>query len=141
MTTADAGRFAHGQYGDLSGVVFSGPPVVGGRPDRLAVSDRFINPLFSAVLDRSVEDAAAALPRVVAEWLEITGWAGASGARAVSPADARDLAAALARIAEPDVAPHVAGATADACVRCAAVIVAFVLGRIDRGLPLYVEAD
>jgi hypothetical protein len=51
----DAEDFSHGSYGDYSGVVFYGPPTNGFWLDRLAVSDRYIAPLFAAVLDRSRE--------------------------------------------------------------------------------------
>ena len=53
MTEAE--DFSHGSYGDYSGVSFYGPPENGFWFDRLAVSDRFIRPLFLAILDRSAD--------------------------------------------------------------------------------------
>ncbi|MCU0649494.1 MAG: hypothetical protein MUF00_15990 [Gemmatimonadaceae bacterium] len=43
----------HRRYGDYSGVVFSSTASGDDATDELLVSDRFIDPLFHAMLDRT----------------------------------------------------------------------------------------
>ncbi len=138
MTAAGNDTFAHGTYADYSGVVFSGP---GLSEERLAVSDRFIDPLFRAILDRAGQGHGADVPKVVAEWNEGRGWADACGVHELSPAEATEFLVALSAVSGADVRPHAAGATPEECVRCARVIEGFLRHRVDRGLPVYIEAD
>jgi hypothetical protein len=140
--TADTGEFAHGTYADDSGVVFYGPPVKGFWEDFLEVSDKFIDPLFRAILDRAWGAEGSTLPAVVAQWNELTGWRDATGMVELSPADARELVGALANVSEADLAPHlVAGLPVDAYLRCATVTAEFLRDRLDRGVRVYIADE
>ncbi|HEV7298036.1 MAG TPA: hypothetical protein VGN72_01635 [Tepidisphaeraceae bacterium] len=142
MPTADTDNFAHGTYGDDSGVVFYGPPVEGFWDDSLPVSDRFIHPLFCAALDRAQREDAA-IPKVVADWNTLTGWADAysAGTQELTDSDAAELIHLLARVTESDLMPHVAGVTTQECVRCAAAIAEFLRSRTESGAAVYIEDD
>ncbi|VTT98060.1 Uncharacterized protein OS=Chamaesiphon minutus PCC 6605 GN=Cha6605_2846 PE=4 SV=1 [Gemmataceae bacterium] len=129
-------EFAHGVlYGDYSGVVFYGEPNKGYWTDRLDVSDRFIDPLFRAVLDRAwAESGGELVPRLASDWNTLEGWAGcAIGVTEVAGRDAEDLMAAFGEVTAADLDPHVAGASVEDCLRCAGVIREFVRERLARG--------
>jgi hypothetical protein len=64
MPTGAADNFAHGTYGDISGVTFYGPPVNGFWEDSFPVSDRFFDPLFRAILDRAERVERTNVPRM-----------------------------------------------------------------------------
>jgi hypothetical protein len=133
-----AENFAHGTYADDSGVVFYGPPMDERWSDRLPVSDRFIEPLFKALLDRAKPGKA---PTLVAEWNEHKGCANATGIQKVPRSDATEFLVAFGLLTVADVTPHVAGVTSDQCLQCAAAIAEFLRDRIDRGLDVYIEDD
>ncbi len=54
--------------------------------------------------------------------------------------DAEDLMAAFAEVTAADLAPHVAGVTAEDFLRCAAAIRVFVVERLARG-RLFIDDD
>lgn len=128
-------EFAHGTYGDIAGVTFSGPPRNGFWDDNFAVSDRFIFPLFNAILDRSDDP-----PQVVTEWNGQGGWTDEPRVE-LSPAAANALVLALENLAEIDVAPYCGAATTDECIRCAASIRAFINDHLAKGSPIFLQKD
>jgi len=134
-------EFAHGRlYGDYSGVTFYGPPIDGLWQDRLDVSDRFIDPLFRALLDRASRGSGVQhVPTLVKDWNTVQGWADAAGIVAVTRSDAEDLATALAELAAHDLAPHASGATVPECLECASLVREFVCSRLARGASVYIE--
>jgi hypothetical protein len=137
-------EFAHGVfYGDTFGVVFYGEPVNGYWTDRLDVSDRFIDPLFRAVLDRiEAESGGELVPQLASDWNTLQGWAGcAAGITEVDRRDAEDLMAAFAEVTAADLAPHMAGVAAAECLRCAAAVREFVGERLARGCRLFIDDD
>jgi len=137
---AETDEFAHGTYGDYSGVVFYGPPEDGLWTDRLAVSSRYLGPLFHAILTRArLSGERGEVPKLVQEWNEVEGWADATAIVPVALADAEELIDALSKVAASDVAEHCAGATPEQCLRCASVISRFLGSRIAR--RVYIEAD
>jgi len=140
---AEIEEFAHGyHYGDYSGVIFYGPPAGGVWPDRLAVSDCYIGPLFRGILSRAWrESGGERVPRLVSEWNALKGWAAGSGPVPVTPADAVAFAEALARLGPADVAGHCAGCTVEECLRCAAVVREFIGNRQARGVSLFIKDD
>ena len=139
---AQTDEFAHGSYGDDWGVTFYGPPNDGFWEDYLAVSKRFVQPLFNAVLDRFVNQGGAAkAPRLVTEWNEISGWADQTEKQEVNAEDAKELIAAISDVVIADLAEHCAGCTPDECVRCASVICQFLQSHIDRGVAVYIQND
>jgi hypothetical protein len=134
--------FSHGSYGDYAGVAFYGPPTEGFWFDRLAVSERYIDPLFSAIADRSGADAGEGrTPRVVRDWQALEGWAGTDGITELPGQEAEQLLGALALVTVADVAPYCAGASAEECLRCAALIRRFLGERLARGVSLFIEND
>jgi hypothetical protein len=143
MSTAGAHNFAHGTYGDISGVVFYGPAVKGFWEDSFPVSDRFIEPLFRAIVNRAELVERAKVPGLVAEWTELTGWRDAAGMVELPAVDVSELIGALAAISKADLAPHAAewAVTPDECLRCAAAIAGFLGDRVRRGLQIYIERD
>lgn len=140
---AETEEFEHGRsYGDIAGVVFYGPPINGFWTDCLAVSDRFIHPLFCAVLDRSSLESDLRIPRLASEWNSLEGWMDVSvGCVEIPPHDAQDLIEALGRITAADIEPHVAGATTDQCLRCASTIRDFISKRLLERSAVYIEDD
>ena len=143
MPTGAADNFAHGSYGDISGVTFYGPAVNGFWDDSFPVSDRFIDPLFRAVLDRAELVERTKAPKLVTEWNELTGWRDASGIVELPPADVTDLIDGLASVTTADVAAHAAefAVTADECLRCATASSGFLRERVSSGRQIYVERD
>src|SRR5580704_17225629 len=96
---ASENEFAHGSYGDESGLTFYGTPVDGFWLDRLLVSDRFIRPLFIAVFEQFLKgDRTSDVPKIVAEWNKLEGWTEASGIQEIAREDAEHLTAALAAV-------------------------------------------
>lgn len=74
-TVAAPEDFSHGSYGDYSGVVFYGPPADGFWFDRIAISDRFIRPLFLALINQSSPGSEKLpAPKLVQEWNTLVGW-------------------------------------------------------------------
>jgi hypothetical protein len=59
----------------------------------------------------------------------------------VAPEVAAELAEALAQLGAEDVAPHCAGCTVEECMRCAAVIRAFIVDRLTPEGSLFIEDD
>src|SRR5688500_15813446 len=109
MTTTE---FAHGTYGDETGAIFYGLPVKGVCEDFLAVSNKYIEPLFRAILDQAWRNGSSA-PQVVTEWNDLTGWkdAYAAGKQELSSAEALELVAALSAVSASDLVEHLAGVT------------------------------
>ena len=142
MPTGAADNFAHESYGDISGVSFYGPAVKGFRDDRFPVSDRFIDPLFRAVLDRAALERTKA-PKLVTDWNALTGWRDASGFLELPLADVAELIDGLAAVTTADLAPHAAefAVTPDECLRCASAISRFLRERVSSGRQVYVERD
>ena len=139
---ASNGEFAHGSYGDDSGVIFYAGPPDDPMTGRFIVSDRFVDALFRAVLDRSARiGAAGGIPRLVGEWNGVEGWVDGFEAVEVPQADARDLLAALSAVSLADLAPHSWGTTPADCLRCAAAIVAFVEPVLATGGRVYLRGD
>ena len=134
-------RFSHGSYGDESGVVFSSGASNVSSSDHLAISDRFIGPLFSAIIDQSHSETQRTVPRLVAEWNSLSGWTEHSGRQLIDPVDVNELAQALARVSAAQVQRHVAGTTPEECVECALVIAGFLREQLANELPLYIEDD
>lgn len=128
-------EFAHGTYGDIAGVTFSGPPRNGFWDDNLAVSERFIFPLFNAILNRSDDP-----PQVVTEWASLGGWTDESRVE-LAPAAVIALVLALEKLAEIDVAPYCEAATTDECIRCATSIRAFINDHLARGSQIFLQRD
>lgn len=135
MTEAE--DFSHGSYGDYSGAAFYGPPTNGFWFDRLAVSDRYLSPLFAAVLDRS-QARGSEPPQLVRDWNALDGWIAADGIVEMPRPAAEELLHALTNLTAADVYPYCAGCTADDCfeVRCDNHAV---FGRPDRswGAPVH----
>lgn len=134
-------KFAHGKlYGDYFGVTFYGPPMDGLWQDRLDVSDRFIDPLFGALLDRASRGSGVQhVPTLVMDWNTLQGWADATGVVAVRRSDAEDLATALGDLAADDLAPHASGAAVPGCLECASLVREFLCSRLARGASVYIE--
>ena len=102
------------------------------------MSDRFIDPLFRAILDRAEQ-----APRLAVEWSAMTGWTDATGTIELPLVDVTELIDALAAVSKSDLAPHVAqfAVTPEECLRCASAIAGFLRDRIGRGPQVYVERD
>src|SRR4051812_22037667 len=143
MPTGAADNFTHGTYGDIGGVTFYGPPVKGFWEDSFPVSDRFIDPLFRAILDRAERVEATKVPRMAAEWNALTGWTDAAGTIELPLVDVTELIGALVAVSEVDLTPHVAefAVTSAECLRCASALASFLRDRVGRGLQVYVERD
>lgn len=141
MTGPD--KFSHGlHYGDYSGVVWTGSPTEGSRRDRLAVSNCYINPLFSSILDRFWKELAVEqAPRLALEWNTLEGWVAASGPVPVNDRDAAEFADALAHLGPTDVVEHCAGCTVDDCLECAKAVREFIDDHLTRGAGLFIEVD
>jgi hypothetical protein len=136
------GEFAHGSYGDDSGAIFYAGPPDDPMTERLIISDRFVDALFRAVLDRAVRiGAAGGMPRLVDEWNRLEGWNDGFEAVEVPQADARDLLTALSAVSLADLAPYSWGTTPADCLRCAAAIAAFVEPVLARGECVYLQND
>ena len=130
--------FSFGSYGDYSGVVFYGPPTDGFWLDRLAVSNRFMGPLFCGLVDRALRDENGKAPSLAKEWNAVSGWRD-SDRCVLAGETAAEFAEALRHLRAEDVAPHCAGCTPDQCLRCASVIREFIATRLARGVALYIE--
>ena len=138
------GEFAHGSYADYSGVVFSGPPESGRRPDSLAVSNGFMEPIFHAVLNRAERTPGASVPRLAMDWNCCAGWRdAAAGPVPVPSGDAAEFAEALARLEPADLPGEWVTARAPAAeyLRCAAVVREFIAEALARGDELVIEDD
>ncbi len=140
---ATENKFAHGiQYGDQSGVTWYGPPSAGFWLDQLAVSRRYIDPLFRGILDRSGNGLdREQVPQLVAEWNCLKGWAAMNGPAPVMTQDAVSFAEALARLKNDDIAKHCHGSSVDECLECAAKIRKFIEDHVLRGVELFIEYD
>jgi hypothetical protein len=140
---AEVTEFAHGyHYGDYSGVILYGPPAAGLWLDRLAVSDRYIDPLLRGILDRAWrESGGERVPRLASDWNTLSGWVAGGGPVPVPPTDAAEFAAALAQLTPTDLAEHCAGCTVEECLRCAGVIREFINSRLARGAGVFIEDD
>jgi len=130
--------FAHGTYGDDSGVLFFGPPSNGFYDDFLAISNRFVHPIFCAIIDRHQPSG---VPALVEEWNTLSGWRERGGMQAISPAHVKELVTALVEVSTAEVQSHVAGVTPDECVQCAKAIAEFLGSRLHKGIPLYIKDD
>jgi hypothetical protein len=139
METTD--RFSHGTYGDDSGVCFCAITADVSSDHRLAVSDRFIGPLFSAIIDRSQSVGLSIAPKLVTAWNSLSGWADGSGIQPIDQTDADELANALALVSTSDVQPHLAGVTSEECVRCGQAIADFLRYGLSHSMPLFIEDD
>jgi len=137
----EAADFAHGSYGDYAGMAFYGPPADGFWLDRLAVSERFVHPLFCGILDRSSALGGDRAPSLVRDWNLGEGWVKADRSVEVLRRDAVVLLDALAGLTVADVAPYCSGCTPEECVQCASVIRQFVGQRLTRGLTVFVENE
>ncbi len=137
---AETEKFAHGSYADYSGVNFYGPPVHGMWLDQLAVSYRYMNPLFLGILDRSWrESGGEQVPRLVSEWCQLIGWADGSRRTLIDRNDAWELVATLTQLDSTDIVEHCAGCTVEECLECAAVIREFISCRLSSGVSLFME--
>lgn len=134
-------QFAHGHlYGDYSGVNFYGPPKDGCWPDRLAISNCYIGPLFRGILNQAWgESGGETVPRLASDWNSMEGWTTANGPVPVPIADATQFAEALAQLGPADVADQCTGCTVDECLRCAGVIREFIGNRLASGI--FIEDD
>src|SRR5688500_21922 len=123
-------EFAHGSYGDYSGVVFYGPPTSGFWFDRFAVSDEFIGPLFRAALDRaSASSGGAQSPRLMSAWALLEGWAAADGMAELAHRDVEELLQALAAVRAEDLVPHCAARGPNRCLQCVSALQAYLRAR------------
>lgn len=141
---AEIEEFAHGRhYGDYAGVVFSATPWPGRAPHRLPVSNLYLRPLFSAVLDRVARPGAGEpMPSLVSDWNTLEGWAaGAAGRVSITPQAAADLATALSRITGADLAPYCAAGALEDCLRCASTVQQFLVSRLAEGADLFIEEE
>ena len=136
----EADNFAHGSYADYAGVVFYGPPTHGFWLDRLAISDRYITPLFAATLDRA-QAAGKQAPRLVRDWVALEGWEAAGETVRVPPREAEELVDSLAGVTTDDIAPHSMGASPNECLRCSDAIRRFLSERLSRGVDLFIERE
>ena len=127
--------FAHGTYGDDAGVTFYGPHKDGFNSEYLMVSDRYISPIFATLISRGTA------PKFVTEWSQCDGWMDAEKRARVADPDVVQLAQALTDFIEEQVAPHCEGTAPDQCVKCAAVMRAFLLDLAGRGEPVFIERD
>ena len=133
MTTTE---FAHGDYADLSGLIFYGPPDQGEWSDWLKISDIYVNPLFFAMLDKFEFDKL----RLLTEWNCEEGWKGIEAGRVpIAPGEAGAFINALEQLEVSDLAVHCD--YAQACLRCAVVIREFLAERLERGAELFIEDD
>lgn len=141
MPIGGTDNFAHGTYGDTSGVVFYGPQINGFWRDSFPVSDRFIDPLFRAILDRAKLSKRSKVPRGTAEWMALTGWRDTIGRTELPAADVIELIEALTAISRADLDPHVAefAVTPDECLRCASAMCGFLRERVGAGHRVYIE--
>lgn len=140
---AETEEFAHGNYGDYSGVIFYGPPTNGFWFDRIAVSYCYIGPLFRGILDRAWQETGGdGVSRLASEWNTFEGWAAVGAGRViVQPADAAQFVEALTRLRPADITKHCAGCTVEDCLRCAAAIREFITDRQAQGSPVFIEDD
>lgn len=144
--------FAHGGYGDDTGVVFFGS-IDGVSFDRMEVSDHFIDPLFGAILTRGWRNSdGGGVPRLVSEWNMIEGWRDGCERVKISATDFADLAAALDSLGQADTAedfeeyfkgwPIEGRRQHEAeCLRCAAAIREFLGSRLARGMDIFIQRD
>lgn len=133
----DSDDFSHGSYGDFSGAVFHGPPRNGFWLDRVAVSSRFIEPLFAAVIDCSGQWDS--VPRLIQEWTTLTGWMDSHRPEEISRLDALSFLEALASLSEDDIARQSPSMSAAEAVRCSVAIRGFIFERLNRDDRIYVE--
>jgi hypothetical protein len=138
------GNFAFGDYGDYGGVAFYGPPDTGCWTDKIEISNRFIRPLFNAIVDRVQQRRAPVrlqVPRLISQWNQCIGWTdpGPNPIVPVSAEDAREVIDALAEVSEDDVRTRAQGASTSDCLRCAAFIARFLGKRLSRRSPVFIE--
>jgi len=138
MMSEDPSNFSYGTYGDVHGVDFWGPPQDGFWNDCLPVSDRFVEPLFRAVLERAMETGRVS-PRLVAEWNSCTGWTEATTRVQVPPQDAQDMVEALRSLSRSDAAVHCREADVQDILRCADVVAEFLATRLASGFALFIS--
>jgi hypothetical protein len=142
MSQSEHSEFAHGTYGDDSGVVFYGPPAKGFWTDRLVISDRYIEPLFCAIWMRpSASQKSPAPPKLISEWNSCEGWTDALGIVEISRHDAEDLIAALVALTPAELEAHLHSPPVHESLRCANAIRSFLQSHLDRGLAVYIEDD
>ncbi len=133
-------EFAPGSYGDYDGATFYGPPRWGWFwTDALGVSSTYLDPLFSAILDRCLRTGIERpLPRLVEEWNLLTGWRDVAKTIEISTVDGIDLADALEQLTAEDVAPYRASCEIADCLRCAVTLREFITSRLQVG-QLFIE--
>jgi hypothetical protein len=139
---ASENEFAHGSYGDESGLTFYGPPVDGFWLDRLLVSDRFIRPLFIAVLEQFQKgERTSDVPKIVAEWNKLEGWTEITGIQEIAREDGEQLIAALVAVSLVSLSDIVSdtAVTPSECVRCASAISDFLASHLAANWPIYIE--
>jgi hypothetical protein len=129
--------FSHGSYGDYSGAVFHGPPRNGFWLDRFAVSFRFIEPLFAAVIDHSGQWDS--VPQLIQEWNTLTGWRDSHRPEEISWLDALSFLEALAGLSEDDIARQSPSMSIAEALRCSVAIRGFIVERLNRDENIYVE--
>ena len=143
MGTENSRAFAHGTYGDISGVTFYGPPVEGFWEDRVEVSDRFIGPLFGAISERAQREEPMLVPALVAAWIDLSGWTDANGRVELQPEEVADFTHRLEAVTVADLARHVrsSAVTCEECLQCAEGIIEFLRERVRRADRVYIERD
>jgi hypothetical protein len=135
----DSDDFSHGSFGDYSGAVFHGPPRNGFWLDRFAVSSRFIDPLFAAVIDRY--GRWDSVPRLIQEWNTLTGWMDSHRPEEISRLDALSFLEALAGLSEDDIARQAPSMSIAEALRCSVAIRGFIVERLNRDDKIYVERE
>jgi hypothetical protein len=134
----EASNFSYGTYGDDIGVDFWGPPQGGFWIDCLPISDRFVEPLFIAIM-RAAERTTRPVPRVVAEWNDCSGWTESTTPAELSRQDAQALVDALVSLSLEDLPACIAGATAQDCIRCAQLLATFLSSQLSHGESLFIS--
>ena len=137
-TSPPSEAFAFGGYGDWSGVSFYGPPEKGFWLDRLDISDRFIDPIFSAILSKSEKQE---LPQVIKDWCELSAWCDVGGEiLELSSKETNDLIYALSSLDKDDL--ELIGdrtESVDDCLACIIEILKFFQGHQQKGKPIFIE--
>lgn len=134
--------FSHGSYVDYSGVVFYGPPTKGFWLDRMAVSEFYIHPLFSAITDRNWDECGGkGMPNLIRDWNSQAGWVATERAIEIPHPDAISLLDALASLTLDDVLTYCTDCEPEECLRCASGISQFLSERLAQGFSVFIESE
>ncbi|GEM_PF-6032327 len=137
METQQTIEYSPGQYGDLGGVVFYGPPQDGFWSTKLEVSVRYSDRIFGAIHALARENKRP-MNRFVRDWANMEGWWEGQEPTPLATDLIRDLMEALSHLTAKDVDTD--GPEPETLIECAKVIRNFLAERLNSGDQIYVDS-